>query len=304
MKKIDKAIFDTDQVICDNIDSFDITNRGLLSQNILSQLRNFVEYIAMKAYAGKSDINPNDYDLRKKALQDLQSRGNLRFLSKFHSMLQKSVSHYTIDKDGSERLMLKYYEYLLRIKIFLKNEYNFDVLTNIDEYPLNTDTEISDYYLKIAERIEKPSSYCHSVVYNDRYYIEKIKPFFVNNQIYYEVTFTATMSKANKFNRVIAFTKQDIMKNYAVKFSIHSDNIFVFEKAMEILVIDEWQVSIRPCEFSNYSSIFGPAQKFSATNYRKKNIVSRILQLPARSFLLTAHKNRPQTFSLLPAAKQ
>ena len=56
------------------------------------------------------------------------------------------------------------------------------------------------------------------------------------------------------------------MKNYAVKFSIHSDNIFVFDKAMEILVIDEWQVSIRPCEFSNYSSIFGPAQKFSATN--------------------------------------
>ena len=48
MLKIDKAIFDTDQVICDNIDSFDITNRGLLSQNILSQLRNFVEYIAMK----------------------------------------------------------------------------------------------------------------------------------------------------------------------------------------------------------------------------------------------------------------
>lgn len=266
MLKIDKAIFDTDQVICDNIDSFDITNRGLLSQNILSQLRNFVEYIAMKAYAGKGDINPNDYDLRKKALQDLQSRGNLRFLSKFHNMLQKSVSHYTIDKDGSERLMLKYYEYLLRIKVYLKNEYNIDVLNNIDDYPLNTDTEISDYYLKISERIENPSPYSRSVVYNDRYYIEKIKPFFVNHKIYYEVTFTATMSKANKFNRVIAFTKQDIMKNYAVKFSIHSDNIFVFDKAMEILVIDDWQVSIRPCEFSNYSSIFGPAQKFSATN--------------------------------------
>lgn len=128
MLKIDKAIFDTDQVICENIDSFDITNRGLLSQKILSQLRNFVEYIAMKAYAGKADINPNDYDLRKRALQQLQSRGNLCFLSKFHNMLQKSVSHYTIDKDGSERLMLKYYEYLLRIKVSLKNEYNLDVL--------------------------------------------------------------------------------------------------------------------------------------------------------------------------------
>ena len=46
MMKIDKAILDTDKVICRNISRFDASERGLLSQNILSQLRNFVEYIA------------------------------------------------------------------------------------------------------------------------------------------------------------------------------------------------------------------------------------------------------------------
>ena len=36
-------------------------------------------------------------------------------------------------------MMLKYYEYLLKIKVFLKEKYNMDVLENIDDFPLNLD---------------------------------------------------------------------------------------------------------------------------------------------------------------------
>lgn len=66
MLAIDKAIIDTDKVICNNISKFDASERGLLSQNILSQLRNFVEYIAMKVCSSERDVNPNDYDERVK----------------------------------------------------------------------------------------------------------------------------------------------------------------------------------------------------------------------------------------------
>lgn len=118
MFRIDKAIYDADTAICKNIDHFDSSERGLLSQNILAQLRNLVEYIAKKIYAKGNDIDPNDDSLRTKATNYIKSNGQYRFLSQFHSLLQKSASHYTIDEDGSERLMLKYYEYLLRIKIF------------------------------------------------------------------------------------------------------------------------------------------------------------------------------------------
>ena len=48
MLKVDKAILVTDKAICKNIDRFDSSERGLLSQNILAQLRNLVEYIAQK----------------------------------------------------------------------------------------------------------------------------------------------------------------------------------------------------------------------------------------------------------------
>ena len=45
MNNIDKKIYDTNKVIEKNISKFDDSERGLLSQNILAQLRNLVEYI-------------------------------------------------------------------------------------------------------------------------------------------------------------------------------------------------------------------------------------------------------------------
>ena len=273
MLRIDKAILDTNEVICDNISRFDSSERGLLSQNILGHVRNFVEYVAIKAFSNGADINPNDYALNVASLKSMQSRGDLRFLYKFHEMLQKSVSHYTVDKDGSERLMLKYYEHLLRIKIYLKDIYNLEVLENLQDFPLNTDTELSDYYAMIVERIENPSRLSRSVAYSDRYYVQKVKPFFVKQKIYYEVTFTAANTKASKFDRVIAFTKHEITDNYAVKFSIHNDIIHILNKDMIIQVIDSWSVSIRPCEWENLSEIFGARMSISASANEYKELM-------------------------------
>ena len=273
MLRIDKAILDTNGVICDNISQLSFADRGLLSQNILGQIRNFVEYIAIKAYSNGQDVNPNDYDLNVAALKDMQRRGNLRFLYRFHEMLQKSVSHYTVDKDGSERLMLKYYEHLLKIKLYLKRTFNLDVLENISDFPLNTDTELSDYYEKIAERVELPSARSYPVTYNDRYYVQKVKPFFVNQKIYYEVTFTAANANASKFDRVIAFTQHEIVNNYAVKFSIHNDMIRILDKDMSILVIDGYEVSIRPCEWDNFSEIFGSRVKHSTNSNEYRELM-------------------------------
>lgn len=273
MLRIDKAIFDANGAICDNIAQLGTGDRGLLSQNILGQIRNFVEYIAIKVYSNGQDANPNDYDLNVAALKDMQRRGDLRFLYRFHEMLQKSVSHYTVDKDGSERLMLKYYEHLLKIKLYLKRTFNLDVLENIGDFPLNTDTELSDYYEKIAEKIESPSARSYPVTYNDRYYVQKVKPFFASQKIYYEITFTAANTNASKFDRVIAFTQHEIVDNYAVKFSIHNDMIRILDKDMSILVIDGYEVSIRPCEWDNLSEIFGPRVKHSTNSNEYRELM-------------------------------
>ena len=99
MLKVDGAIYDTNKVICRNISVFDTSERGLLSQNILAQLRNFVEYIVQKVYSNGVDTDPNDYHDKKADWEFVKTKGGLRFLSKFHNLLQKSVSHYTFDED-------------------------------------------------------------------------------------------------------------------------------------------------------------------------------------------------------------
>jgi energy-coupling factor transporter ATP-binding protein EcfA2 len=273
MLKIDKAILDTSKIICKNIDKFDDSERGLLSQNILAQLRNLVEYIAEKVYAKGVDIDPNNYNKKKEALEFIKTQGRLRFLSKFHAMLQKSVSHYTIDEGGSERLMLKYYEYLLKIKIFLKDTYNIDILENIDEFPLNLDSNLIEYYEKIAIRINtiRPNSY--KSTYDDRYYIKKIKPFFIEHKIYYEVTYTVASDKTSKFDRVIAFTNLEIFDNYAVRLSVRNDYINILGKKMPIQIIDRWEVSIRPCELNNFADIFGSHSKINTSSVEYRGIM-------------------------------
>ena len=92
MLRIDKAILDTSGVICDNIARFGATERGLLSQNILGHIRNFVEYVAIKAFSNGADVNPNDYNLNVAALKDMQRHGNLRFST---SCWEKVVVHRT-----------------------------------------------------------------------------------------------------------------------------------------------------------------------------------------------------------------
>lgn len=203
--KVDKAIADANAAICDNISQLDSVGRGLSSQNILGHLRNFVEYVAVKEYAESiqnNNIDPYEYSTNTAALRFAKSRGELRFLCRFHAMLQKSVSHYTMDKDGSERLLLKYYEHLLKIKLHLKQKYDLDVLENISDFPLNADTELSDYHQKISMVIDSPSSRYAPVSYNDRYYVRKVKPFFVDQRIYYEVTFSVATGNASKFEVV------------------------------------------------------------------------------------------------------
>lgn len=273
MLKIDKAILDTDRVICKNIDLINDFERGFISQNILAQLRNYVEYIVQKIYSNGADIDPNNYNKKKEAWEYVQKHGEYRFLSKFHSLLQMSVSHYTIDEGGSERLMLKYYEYLLRVKLFLKNKYDMNVLSNIENFPLDLDTNFLEYYEKIAQRINIPSNDATRSSYNERSYIQKIKPFFVNQQIYYEITFIVANDNSSKFDRTIAFTNIEILDNYAVKFSLREDYIEIMGKIMPIKVIDNWSVSIRPCEINKFADIFGDHKTINSNNKEVRNLM-------------------------------
>lgn len=260
MLKIDQQINAISKVICANIDTQTILGRGLTSQNIIAQLRNFVEHIALKEFSNDSDID-NSYENIQNALSYIKTKGQLKFLQRFHKLLQITASHYTLDEENSERLMLKYFEYLFRIRIHVKNKFNLEVLDNLEAYPLNQDSTLFEYYQKISEKLRQDPSTRSKSDYDDRYYIQKIKPFFVDSEIYYEVTFTRAIDRASKFDRTIAFTRLELLHNYAVKLSISKSHLNIMGKMMPIQIIDNWEVSIRPCELNNFADIIGDHPK-------------------------------------------
>ena len=111
-------------------------------------------------------------------------------------------------------------------------------------------TTSKEYYKKIAKCIENKAESVSIQI--DRYYIQKIKPFFINNKVYYEITYNVARNNTNKFDRLIAFTKIDIPSNYAVKLHIRSANIEILNQPTPIKIIEEYKISIRPCEIDNF----------------------------------------------------
>jgi hypothetical protein len=280
MPTIDEAIFNISKTICKNIEMLSVSvpesgyNRAFASQNILSQLRNLVEYVAIKnLYPNDNSINPDIDEINQKARKYLKHECNLKFLKDFHMLLQKSVSHYAPGADGAERLMLKYYKYLLEIKDYLKRKYNLDVLENLEQFPLNQDNELEEYYCAIAELLESFETHSKRPDYNDRFYVQKVKPFFTNHKIYYEITCSVANTRTSKFDRVIVFSKQDVKSNYAIKMTLYKEQITILSKPMSIFVLGNWQVSIRPCELTNFAKIFGKSFQYKAKSLEYNNLM-------------------------------
>ena len=268
MTSVREQIQSADQAICRNIQLL-THQRSLLSQNILAQLRNLIEGVAVRLHSGSSDAEFT-YAAIEPALAFVRGKAKFNFIGKFHRLIQKIASHYTLDGEASERLILKYYEYLLRIRSVLQDNCGIVALANIELFPVDLDSSLQEYHEKIAARIEAMRSKPHIRDSKDRYYIHKTRPFFVHGRIYYEVTFYRAVNKVSKFDRVIAFTDIDITDKYAAMLTLVGSSIEVLDRTMPITIICDWEISIRPCEFENFARLLGFAigRRTSSEEYR------------------------------------
>jgi hypothetical protein len=245
-------------------------DRPLLAQNILGQLRNLVEGVAVRLHAGRGDSEFR-YDLVGAAMSHVAARGRVNFISRFHKLLQISASHYTMGGDPSERLMLKYYDYLHRIRDLASTDLGLPILGNLEDFPVDLDPSLREYHEKIAERIVAARAVPLPNPRKDRFYIHAVRPFYAQGHIYYEVTFYNAVNQVSKFDRIIGFTDVEITGNYAANLVLQSDSIDVLGQTMPITIIREWEVSIRPCELDNFGRLFDHRTKTSSgtSEYRK-----------------------------------
>jgi hypothetical protein len=281
MASVKQQVQSVDGVICQNIASLR-DDRGFLSQNLLSQLRNMIDGLIVWAHLDDPSAEFH-YDQVGFALAEVKAKAKFRLLSRFHNLLQASVSHYTLDKDPSERLMLKYYEYLLRTRDLALRHFGIRILGNLELFPADLDPSLREYHEKIAERIEAASA-TQTERRRGRYYIHSSRPFFSGGRIYYEVTFSVAHNWTSKFDRTIAFTDIDMTDRYAAYLDLSSESITVLGQTMPILVIRSWEVSIRPCEFDNYARFFGLSKGVQSSHAEYRNLMQYLTE--TRSSLL------------------
>ena len=257
MLRIDKDIQNIDQLICDNIDliDFETVTRGFVSQNLLSQSRNLVEHIAVKLYSNGRDIIAGQQTIPA-AMEFIKRDNQYQFLRQFHGFLQESKSHYTPENEGAERLVLKYYQYYLLIRDFMKKQFQMDMLHNLEKFPLDTDKTVQEYHEKIAERVDI-NRLINDIKCTPRLYVHKVIPFIALGKVYYEVTLIPAYDTTSKFDRFVCYSSLWVPSHYSLKADIYYEDVELDGKKMPINVLTDYQVSIRPCELNNYASILG-----------------------------------------------
>ncbi|CCZ89076.1 helicase [Coprobacillus sp. CAG:605] len=252
LQYIDAKIADINEminkIILDNID-----NRDYMAKNILSNLRYLVEYCFFRVYITDKEKKYVKYshENNQQSIKYVKSCANMRELRALHGFLQISTSHSLPNGDGSSRVLIKYLSYLIELKEFMYKKYKITILDNLYSFPLNVEKNMENYYRQISNQIKITNFNNSKKVLGNMYYVRKIKPIIIDNNLFYEVTLSEATDYINKFNRIVVYSKEKILDNYAIKISSIDRTIQLFEKNVNIKIIDSYKIAIRPCELNN-----------------------------------------------------
>lgn len=255
MATVLQEIENTSSYISDNITELK-DNQGLLARNILKACRDLVNHTSLLIHTNDLHADSRYVDL-KAAIKHVKSTANLYFLREFYDRLEISISHYTPDVEGAERLILKYYEPLFLIRNYLEAHYGIQVLQNLEDIPLEDDPAYVRYHEEIAKALEREKKEGAQGSATDNYYINRVTPFFVGRQIFYEVVYSRALGSESKFNRNIAYCDNRVLDNYATNLELIDSEIKVAGMVINIKIIKSWRVNIRPCELQNIGRIVG-----------------------------------------------
>ena len=128
MKRIsaEKEISYISNVIEKNIEYYEkLKDKGFLSENILSQLRNLIEDVAILVNNKENGLTlDTHYDNVNPSFNFIKGKKKYKFIIEFHDFLKGTASHYTPSEDGAEKLVSYYFKYICYTKKFLKDEYH------------------------------------------------------------------------------------------------------------------------------------------------------------------------------------
>lgn len=270
VKKLDDRGYSRDDIIkiimacneqitedIDRSDIFDVT-RDEVSKRVLNRLYD------MCVAALLLNTLSNDYD--NVSIQVAWEKSLLNIKTKYLGMFLRSLKYVgnRVPDDGqSERLMLKYYDFLWQIRKFLGEKYAMTVLGNLEKFPLHIDELDSEYYELVANAIDSIYSTSNPLCLS-RFHVQKKTPFFIGTERYYEVTLQLAGVYATKYNRITAYTKMDISTNYSVRIGYTDAAISLWGIDTSVKIITNWTVSIEPSCLNKLAKILRKPTKLTS----------------------------------------
>ncbi len=228
--------------ITESIDRFTILNdtRDGVSRRILTRLNDLCTAALL--------LNAIDSGIKSASLPLAWERSMLSIETKYLGTFLKGLQYIgrRIPDDGqSERLMLKYYDFLWQIRESLCKKYGMHILSNLEKFPHHIDAIDQQYYELVAKAVDSVGSARCSLCAS-RYYVQKKIPFFIGRERYYEVTLQLGGVYASKYNRITAYTKENISTSYSIQIGYVDATIGLWGLDTKIKVITNWHVSIDP----------------------------------------------------------
>jgi len=242
----------------DTIESFGAT-RDEVSQDILPRLYDLCT----------SALLQNSYNLgcKKPNLQLAYEQAQLDLRTKYLANFMRGLKYidYRIPEEGqSERLMLKYYNFMWQIRKYFYDCNRISILQNLEQFPLNIDQVDDEYYRLVADAIES-TDLSPIFMGATRFIVQKKAPFYIGTERYFEVTLQLASIYATKYNRITAYTKQDISTGYSISIGYIDSTINLWGITSNIKIITNWRVSIAPACLNKLGRVLNIPLNLNAT---------------------------------------
>ena len=255
-KDILNLIKTCDEQLCEDIERISYDSRDQVSRRMLTKLDDFCSATLLLNNLG------GDRTTLGLSWEHALTNMRTRFLSDFLQFL-RYIGRRIPEEGQPERLMLKYYDYLWQMRKYLKEQFNIEVLKNLEKFPLHLDEEDKEYNTLVAKVVDSIGKE-HNAFRSSRYYVQNNTPFYVDGERYFEITLQLAGMYATKYNRITVYTKECIYTNYSVQIGYSEADLKIWDKPTKIKILTNWRVSIDPTVLNKFASILGRELKISS----------------------------------------
>ena len=281
-EEVKRIIQACDDEVTDSIERLDVLNknRDNVSKRILTRLNDLCVSALLLNAIRDGYQHPSIAFAWEHSFLSIETK----YLGNFYRGLQY-IGRRIPDDGQSERLMLKYYNFMWQIRKSLQESYSITVLRNLEKFLEYTGSdELDKQYYKLVADAFGTVNYGSTNRSATRFYVQKKTPFYIGTERYFEVTLQQASIYASKYNRITAYTQQNISTSYSIQIEYAPATISLWGIDTEIKIITAWKVSIDPRCLNKLGRILKMPLKLS-TNYGEYDTLMQFLTGTGMNFL-------------------